>query len=303
MNKQGTFPTGLTRRDLLKVGAFGLAGAAFSPLLNLFSTSTAFAAVDTLPDEQYNVSVDLALRLFNENMTYQWIGVSGDVRSVETKGINFAFPRGSRDKYGGWSISDLLLVTYKNVGAVNQRSLDVSIRFDKITISRRTAATLPEYIPFFISYDNLRPAFGNPNGTPFGYAALIGHQMLVDYTIIVTWADTGEVVNLPFYQRVVDIDLGSVNGYFAEAWTAGDGFTGDFFVYESCKLNISGNRFAANGSTSGTAAEIQQSGVVALTRNGKFSGQFEEDGCGTGLQIFTQFNDLPNPKKLYKLNV
>lgn len=86
-----------------------------------------------------------------------------------------------------------------------------------------------------------------------------------------------------------------------EAWTAGNGFTDDFYVYEDCKLQINGNRFAANGSTTGFEQQIQQAGVVAKTKNGKFSGKFEEGWCSTSLEIFSELTDIPSPEKLIKV--
>ena len=55
-----------------------------------------------------------------------------------------------------------------------------------------------------------------------GYRA----KKTVKYTATITYHDTGEVVNLPFFQAVRDLD--AANDYYREAWESISGYTGTY---------------------------------------------------------------------------
>lgn len=284
---------------MLKLGTIGLGSLVLSSYeLFIPSKAEAYPGISTLPDEHAFVSSDLALKLTTDNSTCKWHSIEGKTVDGGSNGCYFVIPSKGKDKYGGWDISNFLTINYSNAGFINNNALDVVVEFDKLFISRRDGITLPDYIPFYINYPSQRPAFGNPNCVPFGLKP-VNHQMLIDYSVKILYAYTHELVDIPFYQRVSDIDLR--DSYYTESWSGDYDSFSDFYVYESCKLKINGNKFSANGSTSGLAAEIQQAGVVAKTYSGLFSGQFEVDGCGSGLEIFTQFTNIASPEKLVKI--
>ncbi|MDY5450613.1 MAG: AAA family ATPase [Clostridia bacterium] len=47
----------------------------------------------------------------------------------------------------------------------------------------------------------------------------------------ITYHDTGEVVNLPFFQAVRDLD--AANDYYREAWESISGYTGTYYKYST----------------------------------------------------------------------
>ena len=288
----------ISRRQAIKLGAIGAAGVVLSPFLNTIAPDSAFAAIETLPNEDASVSSNLSLNLYYDNASWTWNNISGEVKDGGTDGYCFMVPLNGRDRFGGWEINNFLTINFTNVGSINGRAINALLTLDKLSITRRTAMSLPDpVLPLRLS-NAFVPQFGDATSYNFGRTGFF-HQMFIDYTVAITWADTGAIVSQPFYQRISDLDQSDT--YFREAWTAGNGFTGDFYVYEDCKLQINGNQFAANGSTTGFEQEIQQAGVVAKTKNGKFSGRFEEGWCATALEIFSELTDIPSPEKLLKV--
>lgn len=277
------------------------------------SPKSAFAApnINTLDSKGELVSLDNAFGFDPKDLEISWSkDCKGLVKTDSVGNKGFYIP--SKGSNGNWSYSDP--VEFKFGGNyLGDREIEITIHIDKIqvTSSKATGSTIGKYFKigytYFINDDKNAPRmlwFTNVTGdyteetTEFGSPRF---QWFVNYTVTVTWADSGQVVDLPFYQTITDIDAGSSpTSYYRESWTPKDGFTNDFYVYDTCKLLIDGTTFRSTGGTSGNDS-LTKAGVIALTTNGQFSGQMELGRCGNGIALFSNFSDLDKPNKSFQL--
>lgn len=278
----------------MKFGAVGAISLAATPILNCIIPEKAYAApsITRLPDSQALISSDLCLKLLRNNSTFRWKSVQGFVDNTYSSDTSvFYVPKGANSIRGGWSYSDILEITFHDVGTINNKNLNTILTIDKLTMTG-IGNNIPDRIEFFRLGDTYYPQFGAAVNGNYGY-----HTMLIDYTIDIRYADTDKTVEVGFFQRASDLDQGYTE--WQEAWTPTEGFLDEFYVYESCFLGIDGYRFAAHVpriSTDGNDA-LTKAAVLAKTENGKFSGCFEEAGCSSALEIFTPLTNIKNPTK------
>ena len=115
------------------------------------------------------------------------------------------------------------------------------------------------------------------------------------YTATITYHDTGEVVNLPFFQAVRDLD--AANDYYREAWESISGYTGTYYKYSTNYNTFSGNKVLAPNSNDKLVTgnnELLKAGIYAPTTGGKFSAYFYEGNSGTLMTLYSQYSTNPS---------
>lgn len=124
-------------------------------------------------------------------------------------------------------------------------------------------------------------------------------------SITLRYDDTKELVQLPFYQRVNDIDAKMPYISQPESWEGISGYTGVLYVYKDYYtgnvMEISGMKASAKTSSIGADGDdcMLKAGLFAPTNNGNFLCEWGENNCGTDMLIYSAYDDrnLPNPVK------
>ena len=121
-------------------------------------------------------------------------------------------------------------------------------------------------------------------------------QKIFDITTTIYWHDTGETVELPFFQEVSDIDAGA--SYFKEAWEAVSGYSGIFYKYSPCTLVFSGNKVSTPSAMDHSGNNsLLKGGIYAPTTSGTFRCKFTDGNCMTGYQLFSAYEIMNDPVK------
>lgn len=264
-------------------------------ILALLVPAVSFGAVKTIPDSTVMVSESTVLKMRSSNITAKWNGVTGKtVNETVNNAPCLMIPIKSTSSQ--WSYSDFLDVTFKNAGTVSGRSIDVKLHFNKMTVEApyKTSGTWvrdDRYMCVMALYGD-SPYIGTGVTAGVGYTA----AAVYDITASVVWSDTGEVVNLPFFMAVRDIDAGSSSTYL-EGWEAVSGFTGTYYIYRENALSISGNRFTTAGVATSGQDTLLKGGLYAPTGGGTFRMKFYGGSCGTGIHLYNQYVLLQPPAK------
>lgn len=133
-----------------------------------------------------------------------------------------------------------------------------------------------------------------------GCAGFAGRKQ-IKVTTTMKYHDTGEKINLPFFQAVRDID--THGKYYDEAWQPGDGedetwsndngFEPTIYKYKdnTCKFNTTTGRVTTTG-TSTTSAEdqIKKTGVYMRTKGGKFTSTFFAGNCAATFEVYSEYS-------------
>lgn len=205
---------------------------------------------------------------------------NGNVLAVPSKGSN-----------GNWEYSDFLDITYKNAGIIHDEQVDLTIHFDKLSVTSSGPGKIDSYFEF-ASLGSVSIWISNCSSS---YSSVDDKQFFVELTARITYSDTGKVVEYPVYLRASDIDIIGTNKYFTEAFKPLDGLNGAIYTYKNNALSISKDYlFRANGSAEFTSGidELFKCGVISASSNGEFSFMFESgnrvgDG-GIGFQIYSE---------------
>lgn len=251
----------------------------------------AFADIYEL-DKSYG---DIPYGLFSipaNNADINWNNVNGksngNVLAVPSKGSN-----------GGWEYNNFLDITYKNVGTIHNKQVDLTIHFDKLTV----ATTGPGKIDSYFEFASLGSVSIWITNSASSYSAIDNKQFYLELTAEVTYSDTGKVVEFPIFLRTTDIDVMGINKYFIETFKPLKGFNGAHYTFKNNALSSTEDYlFKADGSaefTSGTD-ELYKCGVISTSNNGEFSFMFEAgnrigDG-GIGFQLYSE-REIIDPNK------
>lgn len=203
-----------------------------------------------------------------------------------------------------YSYNNFCTVTYPKATTLRGRYIDVKIDFTSMTIGPKKGN---DYLANdnYMAFARITPSGGTnvfdsagvatkDDGNRRGYGA----KKTLTTKVTVTWSDTGNPVELPFYQGVRDID--AFDDYFTEGWYAGQGFDSTFYVWNGCIAKYSGSTMMAQTAekmnTSGDN-EYKQTGLIAPTNGGTWYMAWYGGNCGTGLRIYSQYKDLEAPTK------
>ena len=186
---------------------------------------------------------------------------------------------------------------------INGRQIDCSINFDSMTVTARKGASTGETSDGYMGFASIWDVdegfqVGVTIADGCGYRA----KKTVKYTAMIYYHDTGETVNLPFFQTVRDLD--AADDYYREAWESISGYTGTYYKYSTNYNTFSGNKVLApsgGGNTVTGNSELLKAGIYAPTKSGSFSAYFYEGNCGTMMNLYSQYTTDPNvfttPKK------
>lgn len=251
------------------------------------------ATLKTIPSTDLSVSAGNKLYFGYHNYTAKWTGVSGkmikgtynyDLLCVPVKSTTAAF-----------TYTDFLDLTFTNVGKIDGRQLDAKVHFNSMTVGKANTTTgLRSDNYFAVCYlaDESLWISSTVDGIGAGYRA----PKTIDITTTIYWHDTGQTVNLPFFQCLQDIDAGA--NYFKEAWEAKSGFSGIFYKYPSCFLVFNGNKAETPSATDvGGTDSLFKGGFYAPTTGGVFRGAFTEGNCATQFIPYSAYAIMDNPVK------
>lgn len=294
----------------------------------LLGIQSAYAAavtvtLKTIPAGTQIVSAKRKFPLKMSNCTAKWNGTTGEVVNssgkVLYKGDGSFTPKKGNDgcylfciylngasngttKTTATTKSNFLDLTFSNVGKIGDKSIDCVVHFDYAKFSKKlgsgdflrkdgyTAVCRVTNSDLWISADNDSGA---------GFAG----SKKIKTTTTMKYHDSGETVNLPFFQTVRDID--AHGNYYDEAWQPGDGGdkswseSGDngyepvIYKYKenTCKINTTTGRVTTTGTKTDNAEnQIKKTGIYIRTKGGKFTSTFFEGNCATTLEVYSQYS-------------
>lgn len=250
------------------------------------------ATLKTIPSTELSVSSSNKLILGYHNYTAKWNGVSGKIIKGKYNYHLLCVP--IKTKTGSFSYRDFLELTFTNVGNINGRQLDARVHFNSVTVGKRNASGERSDNYFAVCYlaDESLWMSSTISGIGAGYRA----AKTIDATTTIYWHDTGETVELPFFQCLSDIDAGA--GYFRESWEAKEGFSGIFYRYEDCVLSFSANKASATSASDyGGSDSLFKAGFYAPTSGGRFRSVFTEGNCATQFISYSAYAIMENPVK------
>lgn len=192
-----------------------------------------------------------------------------------------------RTDSGAWSKEgDICTLYYSNVGQINGKDINASITFSDLKAGARYAALIDTDMPD----DQLSIAIQRKS-----FLAVWGAEdypsrrpLQISTSIKITWADSGDgyssVVNAPFFFTGFDIDAGSPTT-FRESLEFKNGFTGDFYAFDTCELIKDGNKFATPFQSTDGKEQLTVTGVFATANNGNMTLDYYGGVCSTGLYV------------------
>lgn len=261
----------------------------------LLTTGKAAAAVNTIPNSGIIVSDSKMFKMCATNYTAEWHGVSGKVLPGKYSTYK-ALCVPIKTKTAAFSYTDFLDITFSNAGEINGRAVNVKVHFNSMTVSKRGGDTAGERADNYMSVCYMTGSFlwlkGNHEDGA-GYKA----ATTIDITTTVYYADTGETVNMPFFQAVQDLDAGA--SYYTEGWEAVSGYTGNYYIYKECNLSISGNKFMSVKINTSGDDSVTKTGLYATTTGGVMRSKFYEGNCATAFKLTSQYrNGMLSPPTL-----
>lgn len=252
----------------------------------------AYAYETLILDDLKDVPDDLSFDFTYENAEFEFTGVDGIVRRENVAGYDLywvSVPTPSGKQNGGFSYSDFLNITFPNIGSIGDRLIDINIHIDNLEVTTSGPEKLNNRTYFL--------AFSTNDIPRMEFKSCVSKQFYVDYTISITYSDSGELVSLPFFQKVYDLDLGTSNDYFNEGWMPLNGFDTLYLYKDTALVNDNGFFNTPDGYSYVYEDELFKSGIVASAPIGQFSGRFEEGNCGSTITIYSQFTNIKDPVK------
>lgn len=261
--------------------------------INITAVPAHAATVLTIPSTSTIVSDSYKLKLNQSNCKITW-NTSTSHKTVTLDNGNSFFCVKIKDETKGWSLSNFAKLTFTNVCTVQGRQLDCTINFDSLTVSKRQANSSSEEGDGYMAF---AAVYKSSNGVRFSSSVSMNHGYMavkeIIHTINIYYHDTGETVDLPFFQVVSDINAG--NSWYSEGWQSISGYTGKYYKYSTNVNRISGNEvLAPSGGIDVTGTEkITKTGIYAPTTNGNFKAVFLEGNCATILNLYSQYSEDP----------
>lgn len=292
-------------------------------LLGMQSAYAAAVTIKIIPAGAQIVSAKRKFPLKMSNCTAKWNGTTGEVVNssgkVLYKGNGSFTPKEGNDgcylfciylngasngttKTTATTKSNFLDLTFSNVGKIGDKSIDCVVHFDYAKFSKKlgsgdflrkdgyTAVCRVTDSDLWISADDDSGA---------GFAG----SKKIKTTTTMKYHDSGETVNLPFFQTVRDID--THENYYDEAWQPGDGddkswsesrdngYEPVIYKYKenTCKINTTTGRVTTTGTKTDNAEDqIKKTGIYIRTKGGKFTSTFFEGNCATTLEVYSQYS-------------
>ena len=259
------------------------------------------ATVKTIPSTSTIVAKANKLKLSKENYSITWNITNHKVKTGKNSEKLLCIP--IKNKTAAWTVTNFCKIKFTNAGVINGRQIDCTVNFDSMTVTARKGSSTGETSDGYMGFASI---WGIDDGLQVGVTIDDGcgyrAKKTVKYTATITYHDTGEVVNLPFFQAVRDLD--AMNTYYREAWESISGYTGIYYKYSTNYNTFSGNKVLAPNSNDQMVTgnnELLKAGIYAPTTGGKFSAYFYEGNCGTLMTLYSQYSTNPsvfvNPTK------
>lgn len=270
------------------------------------NASTANLMRKTIPNTSVMVSEEsvLPLRYSADSSKFEIKGTNGYTAAVKQNGNKYclcikktaAIKKANTSSEVKWTANNPMQVKFKKVAIINGKSIDVTINFTQVAVTKhlKKAQEDADWIALaYIKNDYLRISSSFADG--YGYRA--DKNTKIKTTI--TYSDTGEVVDLPFFQAIRDIDAKS--DYSTECWTAGPEYQDTFYKYNTNENTFKDRSIYAWAKSVNTAGddELLRSGGYISTNDGSFTQEFWDGDCSTGMYLYSQYanNLLEKPTK------
>ena len=199
-------------------------------------------------------------------------------------------------------------ITWKNASSIGGRSINVTMKVTSLTIGKANSTKNLRSDQMVCFFRNLHNSVQLHNSSSSAHpVGLYRAPRTMKITTTITWADTGKVVQLPFYQGVKDIDAGYGSGYYKEAWEGTSGYSTPWYRWNVKKYeySVSGNKLIDAATTlADTNTEMwKNAGAIAPTNNGTFTSTYWGGNCGTGVYLYNQYRDISADKTVDKSTV
>ena len=252
------------------------------------------ATVKTIPSTSTIVAKANKLKLSKNNYSLTWNITNHKVKTGKNSEKLLCIP--IKSKTASWTVTNFCKIKFTNVGTIDGRQIDCTVNFDSMTVSARKGSSTGETSDGYMGFASI---WGIDDGMQVGVTIDDGcgyrASKKVKYTATITYHDTGEVVNLPFFQAVRDLD--AANDYYREAWESISGYTGTYYKYSTNYNTFSGNKVLAPNSNDKLVTgnnELLKAGIYAPTTGGKLSAYFYEGNSGTLMTLYSQYSTNPS---------
>lgn len=262
------------------------------------------ATINTIPSNDLTaVNQSYPLNLGSSTLVSSfWNEINGV--SEGTEGVyddcpywNFYIPYEKKDIY---TSTPFLTLNFKNVCTIGGRQVNAKIVCTALDFTQESEIYTGDtyhkagYMRILTLYHDSLFIMGESAGS-----------LKIRTSITLRYDDTKEIVRLPFYQQVVDIDAKMPYISQPESWEGISGYKGDLYVYEPYfigdVMEITGMKASAKIDSIGAEGDdsMLKAGLFAPTNNGMFTCEWGENNCGTGMVIYSAYDDrnLPNPVK------
>ncbi|MDO4487095.1 MAG: hypothetical protein Q4C46_11000 [Bacillota bacterium] len=172
------------------------------------------ATVKTIPSTSTIVAKANKLKLSKDNYSVTWNITNHKVKTGKNSEKLLCIP--IKNKTAAWTVTNFCKVKFTNAGVINGRQIDCTVNFDSMTVTARKGSSTGETSDGYMGFASI---WGIDDGLQVGVTIDDGcgyrAKKTVKYTATITYHDTGEVVNIPFFQAVRDLD--AMNTYYREA--------------------------------------------------------------------------------------
>ena len=207
------------------------------------------------PGNDFGRAVDLSMRTYSR---HEWHGINGTTMVSTHESPNVANTKGAMlfmipTTKSGFEYQNCLTIYFNGVGRFQGRSLNArldftSIKFGEFQMNGKYPGQVYDSNPngVFLLQSVYSPElfFGRSDQQEWFPGLEQRFEAIKDITmqITITYADTGAVVDIPFYHYVDDIDDNNVwNTYGAqEGVTFGSGYRDDLYVYDAFRCSVNG---------------------------------------------------------------
>ena len=277
-----------------RLGSMMLITLLLSAILFSQAAPSYAATVKTIPSTSTIVAKANKLKLSKNNYSLTWNITNHKVKTGKNSEKLLCIP--IKSKTASWTVTNFCKIKFTNVGTIDGRQIDCTVNFDSMTVSARKGSSTGETSDGYMGFASI---WGIDDGLQVGVTIDDGcgyrASKKVKYTATITYHDTGEVVNLPFFQAVRDLD--AANDYYREAWESISGYTGTYYKYSTNYNTFSGNKVLAPNSNDKLVTgnnELLKAGIYAPTTGGKFSAYFYEGNSGTLMTLYSQYSTNPS---------
>lgn len=261
------------------------------------------ATIHTIPSNNLSqVNASHSLRIGSSTyVSSKWNGVNGISEGVDgiyddCKYWNIYVPYNQQDMH----LKDFLDIRFEHVATIGGRYVNVDLHCDSLDFIQEAVINQGEYhkdgyMQIMTLYYDVLTVIGESAGS-----------MRLKTSVTITYADTGEIVDLPFYQRVEDIDAKMPYISQPESWEGISGFTNDLYVYQPYFtggiMEIEGMKASACIHSLGAENEdsLLKAGLFAPIRKGSFTCEWGENNCGTSMLLYSAYDDRNLPKPIKK---